>query len=156
MTHKRTMTAAAAALAVAVTPVAALAAEQGAPAKTAETLSSAVIAKDKASAKLKVRYSCKTGETLWISLKQTKSGKKSKALKAEGSSQVAAAWWQSHRNTIKCDGKKHTKKFTVDKVEDGSKGTLRKGSAWLQFCVTTGEGENSKLTVSVAKWVSVK
>src|SRR3954462_6474976 len=109
MHHKTKFTAVAAALAVAVTPVAALAAEQGAPAKTAETLGSAVIAKDKASAKLKVRYSCKRGDTLWISLKQTKSGKKSKALKAESSSKVAATWWQSHRNKITCDGKKHTK-----------------------------------------------
>ena len=154
MHHKRIAAAAATALAVAVTP--AFAAEQGAPAKTATPLASAVVAKDKASAKLKVRYSCKTGETLWISLKQTKSGKKSKALKAEGSSEAAAAWWQSHRNPIKCDGAKHTKKFTVDKVEEGSKGTLRKGQAWLQFCVTKGEGEDAQLTVSVAKWVSVK
>src|SRR3954447_26602627 len=154
MEHKRTITAAAAALAVAVTPVAALAAEQGpAPAKTAKPLSSAVIAKDKSSAKLKVRYSCKSGDTLWISLKQSKNGKKDPDLKKEGSSKAAAAWWQSHRNKITCDGKKHTKKFTVDKVEDGSKGTLRKGQAWLQFCVTKNE---QTLTVSVARWVSVK
>jgi hypothetical protein len=154
MHHKRIAAAAVTALAVAATP--AIAAEQGAPAKTAKPLGSAVVAKDKASAKLKVRYSCKSGETLWISLKQTKSGKKSKALKAESSSQVAATWWQSHRNAIKCDGKNHTKKFKVDKVEEGSKGTLRKGSAWLQFCVTKGEGQDATLTVSVAKWVSVK
>src|SRR3954451_17158461 len=125
MHHKRIAAAAATALAVAAAP--ALAAEQGpAPAKTAEPLGSAVVAKDKASAKLKVRYSCKSGDTLWISLKQTKSGKKSKALKAEGSSKAAATWWQSHRNKITCDGEKHTKRFKVDTVEQGSKGTLRK------------------------------
>src|SRR4051794_6193334 len=151
MHHKRIAAAAVTALAVAATP--AIAAEQGAPAKTAKPLGSAVVAKDKASAKLKVRYSCKSGDTLWISLKQTKSGKKSKALKKEGSSEVAAAWLQSHRNPITCDGAKHTHKFTVDKVEDGSKGKLVKGQAWLQFCVTKNE---KTLTVSVAKWVAVK
>src|SRR3954454_3451188 len=93
MHHKHIAVAAATALAVAATP--ALAEEQGpAPAKTAKPLSSAVVAKDKASAKLKVRYSCKSGETLWISLKQSKNGKKDPDLKKEGSSQVAAALWQ--------------------------------------------------------------
>jgi hypothetical protein len=149
MHHKRIAAAAATALAVAVTP--AFAAETGAPAKTAKPLGSVSVAKK--SATLKVRYSCKSGDTLWISLKQSKDGKKDPALKKEGSSKAAAAWWQSHRNPIKCDGKRHTKKFTLDKVEDGSKGKLRSGSAWLQFCVTKNE---KTLTVSVAKWVSVK
>jgi hypothetical protein len=152
MHHKTRITAVAAAMAVAATPVAAVAAT--APAKTAKPLGSVSVAKT--SATLKVRYSCKSGTTLWISLKQSKSGKKDPALKKEGSSKVAAAWWQSHRNKIKCDGKSHTKKFTVDKVEPGSKGKLKSGQAWLQFCVTKGEGESAKLTVSVAKWVAVK
>lgn len=153
MHHKSKFALAGAALAVAVTPVAAIAAEEAPapPAKTAEPLGH-VKRDGKKSATLKVRYSCKSGDTLWISLKQTNDGKKSKALKAEGSSKVAAAWLQSHRNPIKCDGKKHTKTFTVDKVEPGSKGHLVKGQAWLQFCVTEGES----LTVSVAKWVPVK
>jgi hypothetical protein len=154
MHHKTKFTAVAAALAVAATPVAALAAEQGAPAKTATPLGSVSVAKK--SATLKVRYSCKSGTTLWISLKQSKDGKKDPALKKEGSSKAAAAWWQSHRNKIKCDGQKHTKTFTVDKVEPGSKGKLKSGHAWLQFCVTKGEGESAKLTVSVARWVAVK
>jgi hypothetical protein len=152
MHHKHIAALAATALAVAATP--ALAAEQGAPAKSATPLGKVSVAKK--SATLKVRYSCKSGETLWISLKQSKDGKKDPALKKEGSSKAAAAWWQSHRNPIKCDGKKHTKTFTVDKVEPGSKGKLKKGQAWLQFCVTKGEGEDAALTVSVAKWVAVK
>src|SRR4051794_25729402 len=87
MQHKRTITSVGAALALAVTPVAALAAEQGAPpAKTATPLGSVSVAKK--SATLKVRYSCKSGSTLWISLKQTKSGKKSAKLKKEGSSKA--------------------------------------------------------------------
>jgi hypothetical protein len=142
---------------MAVTPVAAVAQEQSAtpPAKTAKAVGK--VARDgKKAATLKVKYSCKSGETLWISLKQSASGKKDPALKKEGSSAAAAAWLQSHRNKIKCDGKSHTKKFTVDKVEPGSKGKLKKGQAWLQFCVTTGEGDSAALTVSVSGWVPVK
>jgi hypothetical protein len=153
MHHKSKIALAGAALAVAVTPVAAVAQEQQQtpPAKTAEPLGS-VHRVSKSEATLKVRYSCKSGDTLWISLKQTKSGKKSKKLKAESSSKVAATWLDSHRNPIKCDGDKHTHKFSVDKKEPGKKGHLVKGQAWLQFCVTKGES----LTVSVAKWVPVK
>src|SRR4051812_28959813 len=101
MHHKRTTMAVTAALAVAVTPVAAVAAEQAPPppAKTAKPLGK-VKRTGKKSATLKVRYSCKTGSVLWISLKQVKSAKKDKALKAEGSSAAAAAWLQSHRNPI--------------------------------------------------------
>jgi type IV secretory pathway TrbL component len=155
MHHKRTI-AAAAALAVAVTPVAALAQEQAAapPAKTAKAVGN-VKRPNKKSATLKVNYSCKSGNTLWISLKQSKSGKKDPALKKEGSSAAAASWLQSHRNTITCDGTKRTAKFTVDKVEAGSKGKLKAGKAWLQFCVTSGTGDTAVLTVSVSGWVTV-
>ena len=153
MKHKHTVAMGLTALAVAVTPVAALGQEQQTtpPAKTAKPLGS-VKRVNKKSATLKVRYSCKSGSTLWISLKQSKTGKKDAALKKEGSSKAAAAWLQSHRNPITCDGATHTAKFKVDKTEPGSKGKLRSGSAWLQFCVTDGDN----LTVSVAKWVSVK
>src|SRR3954452_619477 len=153
MSHKRTIAAVGTAVAVALTPIAAVAQEQSGPppAKTAKPLGS-VKRVSKKVATLKVKYSCKTGSVLWISLKQSKSGKKDAALKKEGSSKVAAAWLQSHRNPIKCDGKSHTKTFTVDKVEKGSKGKLVAGEAWLQFCVTKGES----LTVSVARWVSVE
>jgi hypothetical protein len=153
MNNKQTIGAVVAGCALAVAPVAAFAQEQGGPppAKTAKPLGSVKRVSKKA-ATLKVKYSCKTGSVLWISLKQAKGGKKNKALKAEGSSKVSAAWLQSHRNKITCDGKSHTKKFKVDKVEPGSKGKLVKGNAWLQFCVTQGD----TLTVSVAKWVPVK
>src|SRR4051794_28698073 len=152
MNHKRTTLALAAALAVAVTPVAAVAQEQAPtpPAKTAKPLGK-VKRVNRKSATLKVKYSCKTGTALWVSLKQSKSGKKDKALKGEGSSKAAHSWLQSHAGKVTCDGKKHTATFTVDKKEQG-KGKLKKGKAWLQFCVTNGE----ELTVSVARWVSVK
>jgi hypothetical protein len=153
MHHKRTIAVVGAACALAATPVVATAAEQAAtpPAKTAHAVGK-VSRDSKKTASLKVKYSCKTGSTLWISLKQSKSGKKDPALKKEGSSKAAAAWLQSHRNPITCDGKSHTATFKVDKVEQGSKGKLKAGQAWLQFCVTEGDS----LTVSVAKWVPVK
>ena len=50
-------------------------------------------------------YRCSVGDTLWISAKQLASGKPDPALELEGSSQLAAAWWQSHRNPIDCDGR---------------------------------------------------
>jgi hypothetical protein len=151
MNRKHAIAAAAAALATAAVPLAATAEEAPAPpAKTAKFLSN--IARDGKTASLRVRYSCDSGSVLWISAKQAKSRKKDKALKAEGSSKVSAAWWQSHRNKITCDGKNHTAKFTLDKVEKGSKGKLRKGQAWVQFCVT--EGDN--LLLSKSGWVAVK
>jgi hypothetical protein len=152
MHHKRTIVALGTACALAVTPVVAVAAETAAapPAKTAKPLGN-VKRTGKKTATLKVKYSCKTGSVLWISLKQAKDGKKDKALKGEGSSKAAAAWLQSHANPITCDGKSHTKVFKVDEKEQG-KGKLVKGQAWLQFCVTQGDA----LTVSVAKWVTVK
>jgi len=93
-----------------------------------------------AQASLKVRYQCATGTHIWVSAKQTASGKKDRALAKEGSSVLAAAWWQSHRGSFTCDGKRHTAWFTVDTVEEGSRGQLKSGWAWVQFCVTTDEG----------------
>jgi hypothetical protein len=102
------------------------------------------------SATLRVRYRCNVGDTLWISAKQTASGTKDPALEQEGSSQLAAAWWQSHRNAITCDGRSHKQTFTLDTVEPGSKGSLvDDGVAYIQFCVTQGED----LTLSVSGWV---
>jgi hypothetical protein len=104
-------------------------------------------------ATMKVSYSCDKGDALWFSAKQTKSGKRDKALKAEGSSKVAHTWLQSHRNPITCDGSAHTQRFTIDKVEQGSKGHLVKGQAWVQFCITFHE---KKLILSKSRWVAVR
>lgn len=102
---------------------------------------------------LKVTYRCDSGDTLWISAKQTKTGARDDALKKEGSSKQAATWLQSHRNPIRCDGEKRTKHFTVDKVEDGSKGKLRPGLTWVQFCITRNE---KKLILSHSHWVETR
>ena len=151
MNHKLKTAAVVAALATAAAPAAAATAAAAPKAAKTATAIGKVHRTSKSTAELKIRYSCKSGTTLWISLKQSKSGKKDARLKKEGSSKVAHTWLQSHRNTVKCDGKKHTKKFTVDKVEPGSKGRLKAGSAWLQFCVTAGKD----LTVSKSGWVKV-
>jgi hypothetical protein len=104
-------------------------------------------------AALRVTYRCASGEALWVSAKESKSGKKRKALTKQGGSKDSAAWWQSHRNRFICDGTSHTKTFTIDKVEPGSKGKLKKGKAWVQFCVTQGE---ETLILSKSGWVSVR
>jgi hypothetical protein len=53
-----------------------------------------------AKATLKVRYQCASGEALWVSAKETKTGVSATKLVKEGSSKVASAWWQSHRNKV--------------------------------------------------------
>jgi hypothetical protein len=102
------------------------------------------------SATLRVKYRCDVGDTLWISAKQVASGKKDRGLEQEGSSALASAWWQSHRNPVECDGDWHRTTFTLDTVEEGSKGTfVDDGKAYIQFCVTQGED----LTLSESGWV---
>jgi hypothetical protein len=49
--------------------------------------------------------------------------------------------------------RKKTAKLTIHKVEPGSKGKLKKGRAWVQFCVTQGE---ETLILSKSGWVKVK
>jgi hypothetical protein len=152
MNSLRTVAALAIAGALATTPALAQEQQQGPPPATTAKAVGKVERQGKKSATLRVRYTCKSGTTLWISLKQSKKADKAKALTKEGSSKAAAAWLQSHRNPITCDGQEHSAVFTVDKVEPGSKGTLKKGKAWLQFCITEGE----TLTVSKSAWVNVK
>lgn len=86
-----------------------------------------------------VRYSCAVGTHLWVSAKQGATRAIDPAVSAEGSGfgGAAAAWWQSHRGTFTCDGKRHVGWFTVDTVEPGSRGQLQSGWAWVQFCITT-------------------
>jgi len=109
-----------------------------------------------ANATLRVRYQCASGEAVWISAKQTKSGISATKLQKEGSARLASAWWDSHRNRFVCNGKSHTATFTMDKIEKGKKGTLVPGSAWVQFCVTKGKTEaTTVLILSKSGWVKV-
>jgi hypothetical protein len=92
-------------------------------------------------ANVHARYSCDVGTHIWVSVKQNDSATIDPAISAESSGfgGAATAWWQSHRGTFTCDGKRHTAWFTVDTVEPGSRGELQKGWGWVQFCVTTEE-----------------
>jgi hypothetical protein len=92
-------------------------------------------------AQVHARYSCDVGTHIWVSVKQNASASIDPAVAAEGAGfgGVATAWWQSHRGTFTCDGKRHVAWFTVDTIEEGSRGALQRGFGWVQFCVTTDE-----------------
>jgi hypothetical protein len=94
-------------------------------------------------AKVHARYSCDVGDHIWVSVKQSAAADIDPAVSADGSGfgGVASAWWQSHRGSFTCDGKRHVAWFTVDTVEEGSRGQLQKGWGWVQFCITTDVGE---------------
>jgi len=92
-------------------------------------------------AKVHVRYSCDVGDHIWVSGKQNGTRTVDPAVAEEGAGfgGAATAWWQSHRGSFTCDGKRHVAWFTVDTLEEGSRGQLGKGAAWVQFCITNGE-----------------
>ena len=85
------------------------------------------------------RYSCDIGTHIWVSVKQSASGEIDHAVAQEGAGfgGVAAAWWDSHRGTFTCDGKRHVAWYSVDKMEEGTRGQLKKGWGYVQFCITT-------------------
>jgi hypothetical protein len=94
------------------------------------------------------KYRCTGTGTLWVSVKQVADRSADPALAEEGSSQISAAWSDSHRNPVYCDGKVHIQKFTVDQEEpfydaDGNPagpksdvyGPLKRGFGYVQFCL---------------------
>ena len=91
-------------------------------------------------AEVKVRYRCAEDAALWISVKQTADRSADPRLAEEGSSGISAAWSDSHRNTVVCDGRQHVTTFRVDQVEawpgrPGQAGLVR-GEGYVQFCLT--------------------
>jgi len=100
------------------------------------------------------RYTCTWSDNgepaephLWVSVKQNLEATADPALMEEGAGfgailtgQTAVkSWSQAHpEGQILCDGKSHVASFTVDQEEIGL-GELRKGQAFVQFCLT-GEG----------------
>jgi hypothetical protein len=88
-------------------------------------------------------YACNGGQTdqthLWVSVKQNADRTVDQALTQEGSSQVAAAWSQSHPTDITCDGRFHIQTFRVDHAEQGF-GALANGFGYVQFCLFGGDG----------------
>ena len=107
-------------------------------------------------AKVHARYSCTVGDHIWVSVKQSATREIDPAISAEGSGfgGVASAWWQSHRDSFTCDGKRHVAWFTVDTVEPGSRGQLQRGHAWVQFCITT-EATEEGLDAVRMEWARV-
>jgi hypothetical protein len=100
---------------------------------------------------VRARYSCVGSPDqlhLWISVKQAADRSADPALKTEGSghTNVAAAWSQTHGGVLKCDGDRHTGRFTVDQTEQGY-GTLHRGMAYLQFCLFDANYPTEPLSV---------
>ena len=94
-------------------------------------------------------YVCPEGFHLWVSAKQSATGQYDRRLEQEGSSAVSAAWLESHPTNFVCDGTRRTQTFTITNQEQGF-GTLRRGVAWVQFCLI---GENT--FISESQWVAV-
>jgi hypothetical protein len=111
-----------------------------------------VVTHDDGTASVTARYICPEGFHLWVSAKQSEDGQPDQRLREEGSSQIAAAWLQSHPapSEFTCDGRWHTGTFDIDTQEQGF-GELQEGQAWVQFCLI---GENT--FISESRWVAVR
>jgi len=101
-------------------------------------------------ATFRAQYVCTGDVGLWVSVKQTPDRRPDSALKGDGSSGISAAWSQSHRNAVTCDGEKHVGTFTVDQVEYGF-GTFAQGQGYVQFCLTSEDN-----FLSESRFASVK
>jgi hypothetical protein len=62
-------------------------------------------------------YRCTGTGTLWASVKQVANRSRDQRLLAEGSSAIATAWSDSHRNAVTCDGRVRFAVFTIDQEE---------------------------------------
>src|SRR3954451_6299845 len=104
-------------------------------------------------ATVKARYVCPEGNHLWVSAKQSADGTQDPRLEGEGSSAFAAGWLPNHPATFTCDGKSHVGGFQVDNFTEYGFGQLRRGVAWVQFCVVSEATE--QLILSHSEWVKV-
>ena len=116
-----------------------------------------VVLNEDGTASVTARYICSGGDHLWVSAKQSESGRPDPRLREEGSSEFAAGWMQSHPDPSEftCDGKWHTGTFTIETTNFGPGATwdpLKRGQAWVQFCVTRGE----ELLISASRWAAVR
>jgi len=105
-------------------------------------------------ATVKARYVCPEGNHLWVSAKQSADGSRDARLEGEGSSAFAAGWLQNHPSNFACDGKSHVGGFRVDNFTEYGFGQLRRGVAWVQFCVVSEA--TGALILSHSEWVGVK
>jgi hypothetical protein len=113
-----------------------LADAQPAPTTQATVISHVTIDKhDPTVGYVRARYTCQANIThLWVSVKQNATATADPALTAEGSSEISAAWVQSHPENFTCDGKNHVQDFRIDAVF----GELMRGVGYVQFCFTDG------------------
>jgi len=98
------------------------------------------------SATLVAKYRCSGGDEgthLWVSLKQGGgiTGSADDLAAQEGTSGLAASWYDSHPEGVHCNGHWQVQRFTVNR-EMGIPGyhpapwkSLQKGPAFLQFCL---------------------
>ena len=116
---------------------------------------------DPTAARIQVRYRCAEDAGLWISVKQTADRSADPRLAQEGSSAISAAWSDSHRNPVTCDGRVHLGTFTVDLVEawPGRPGQapLRKGEGYVQLRLTDPDAPGPEgLVLSHSEFVHVR
>jgi len=121
------------------------AATGGAPSTFAKVIGPTIIDRhDPRVGHLAAIYRCSGEGSLWVSVKQTADRKADPALREEGSSAIAAAWSDSHRNPVNCDGRVHIGTFTVDQEEpvfgqtdpkSSVYGPLARGKGYVQFCL---------------------
>jgi len=100
------------ALIAAAIPLGAFVPAQAAPARNEATVISHVTIdkSDPSVGYVRARYTCQPEiDHLWVSVKQNDSATVDPQISAEGSGfgDVATAWWQSHRGTFTCAGKRH-------------------------------------------------
>lgn len=129
-----------------------------APKPSANILGTVVMAPGGESATVTARYTCVEETHLWVSAKQMDDGRRDSALLEEGSSAYADNWLQQHPQTLICDGRNHVQSFTIDKTEVTpwspdpiGKGSLRRGQAYVQFCMISENG-----MVYPTRWVTVR
>ena len=127
-----------------------------APKPSAQILGTVQMAPGGETATVTARYTCFERTHLWVSAKQMADGRRDAALMEEGSSRHADAYLQQHPRTLDCDGRNHVQSFTIDKTEvtpwgRAGHGALRKGQAWVQFCLYTEAG-----AISESRWSEVR
>ena len=112
---------------------------------------------DGSTATVRAVYVCNEGDHLWVSAKQVKDATQDPRLSQGGSSAISEAWLQTHRRALTCDNRWHYDSFTIDTVEGGSKGKLKAGWAWYQFCLTKSgaPGTEGTLLINESGWARV-
>jgi hypothetical protein len=106
------------------------------------------------SATVTARYICQPEfNHLWVSAKQVADRHPDQALANPGSGEddTSVAWSDSHPLDFACDGAWHTQSFAIQP----EKGQLEQGQAWVQFCLTGGEGFPPPLLVQSKSWTAV-